>query len=216
MTPGQARAARAFLNLDMKTVCEQAPVGKRTLTEFEQGSRNISNTTLARLKSYYTVQGVVFEYADNGDGIMRLHKYDQRNSGHDLNVKPKLEYNDRFGLNEFAIEFSILESHVSKCQASLTFSRDIIYLVMSNSKLNQKQIASELKCSPAFISAVMLQKKLLSVELAAFLQDRYAIDGLQEVVVAEKKMKKLLADVKKIVESLNSEIDYIKESSAIA
>jgi len=215
MTPGQARAARAFLNLDMKTVCEQAPVGKRTLTEFERGSRAIADTTLARLKGYYLAQGIIFRSTDSSDEIIIHNQFDKINCTDDYNVRPKLEYTDLFGLSEVADEFEKLESHVSTCQASIKFSRDILYFAMSNANLNQKQIATELQCSAAFISAVLLEKKWLSADLAAAIQDKYLIDGLPEMVLAEKKIKKLLLDMQKMISSLKFEINHVKNLNSI-
>jgi len=215
MTPGQARAARAFLNLDMKTVCEQVPVGKRTLTEFERGSRAVADTTLARLKGYYLAQGVVFKSTDNGDEIIQYGNFNKKNVIDDGNVRPKLEYNDRFGFNEISGEFEKLGSDISNCRASINFSRDIIHLAMSISNLNQKQIATELKCSPAFISAILLQKKWLSNDLAINIQNKYSIDGLLAVVLAEKRLKKMLLDIEKIANNLGNEINRVKEINSI-
>ena len=215
MTPGQARAARAFLNLDMKTVCEQAPVGKRTLTEFERGSRAIADTTLARIKGYYLAQGIIFKSTDSSEDIIIHRQFDKINYTADFNVRPKLEYNDRFGLSEIANEFEKLELHVSTCQASINFSRDIVYLAMSNANLNQKQIANELQCSAAFISAVLLQKKWLSADLAVAIQNKYLINGLSEMVVAERKIKKTLFDIKKMISNLVDAINHVKTKNSI-
>jgi len=215
MTPGQARAARAFLNLDMKTVCEQAPVGKRTLTEFERGSRAVADTTLARLKGYYLAQGIVFKSTDNGNEIIQYDKFNKIDGVDDGNVRPKLEYNDNFGLNEISSEFKKLESDISNCRASINFSRDIIHLAMSISNLNQKQIAAELKCSPAFISAILLQKKWLSNDLAINIQNKYSVGGLSTLVLAEKRLIKMLFDMKKIANNLENEINHVKEFNSI-
>ncbi len=216
MTPGQARAARAFLNLDMKTVCEQAPIGKRTLTEFERGSRAIADTTLARLRGYYIAQGIGFKSTDSGDEITCRDKPNEANYDDSGNVKLKLEYDDRFGFNEIATEFNKIEVYIDGYDSYINFSRDIINAALSVAGLNQKQFASELNCSPAFVSAVLLQKKLLSVDLARKIQDKYRINGIHSMVVSEKKIKKLLADMRRISSNLVEEVKQMQQVNSIA
>lgn len=216
MTPGQARAARAFLNLDMKTVCEQAPIGKRTLTEFERGSRAIADTTLSRLKAYYIAQGIGFKSTNSGDEIACRNKPNETYYNDSGNVKLKLEYDDRFGLNEIATDFYRLGFYIDGYESSVNFSRDIVNLALSIAKLNQKQFAIELNCSPAFVSAIVLQKKLLSVDLANKIQDKYRIKGISDMVIAEKKIKKLLADMRRISADLAGEIQKMQQVNSIS
>lgn len=211
MTPAQARAARAYLNLDMKTVCAQAPVGKRTLTEFERGSRALADTTLARLKGYYIAQGIIFNLERDTNGIAKTSSYveDINNNGGD--VKTKLEYYDRFGLNDISSECEKIVSHVSACSIHVNFSRDILNYAISISNLNQKQFAIKIGRSAAFISAVMLQKKFLSSELIDIIQNEFGIDGLSEMIIAEKRIKKLLNEIHKCLSEILSEIEGVKK-----
>lgn len=210
MNPAQARAARAYLNLDMKTVCAQAPVGKRTLTEFERGLRALSDTTLARLKGYYIAQGIVFSSEEEKNGlwknINRLNEI-QRDLG---KIKRKIEYDDRFGLIDISGECENIKTHILACYKHINFSRDIINHAMYISNLNQKQFAIKIGRSPAFISAVILQKKFLSSELTDVIQREIGISGLSEMVVAEKKIKKLLKNMDEELSEALSEVELIK------
>lgn len=210
MTPAQARAARAYLNLDMKTVCAQAPVGKRTLTEFERGSRTLADTTLARLKGYYIAQGIIFSSERDTNGITINSNYVEDIKNDDNDVKTKIEYDDRFGLNDISSECINIESHILACFKYINFSRDIINYAISISNLNQKQFAVKVGRSPAFISAVILQKKLLSRELIDVIQEEFGIIGLSEMINSEKKIKKLLNDVHKNISETLIEIERIK------
>lgn len=211
MTPAQARAARAYLNLDMKTVCAQAPVGKRTLTEFERGSRALADTTLVRLKGYYIAQGIIFNSERDTNGIAKTSSYVEDINNHGGDVKTKLEYDDRFGLNDISSECAKIVSHVSACSMHVNFSRDILNYAISISNLNQKQFAIKIGRSPAFISAVILQKKFLSSELIDVIQSEFCIDGLSEVIIAEKRIKKLLNDIHKCLSETLSEIERVKK-----
>lgn len=211
MNPAQARAARAYLNLDMKTVCAQAPVGKRTLTEFERGSRALADTTLARLKGYYIAQGIIFSSERDINGITKTSSYveDINNDGGE--VKTKLEYDDRFGLNNISNECEKIISHVSACSMHINFSREILNYAISISNLNQKQFANRIGRSPAFISAVMLQKKFLSSELINVIQREFEIDGLSEMIIAEKRIKKILNEIHKGLSETLSEVERVKK-----
>lgn len=211
MTPAQARAARAYLNLDMKTVCAQAPVGKRTLTEFERGSRALADTTLARLKGYYIAQGIIFNSERDANGITKTSSYVEDINNDGGAVKTKLEYDDRFGLNNISSECANIVSHVSACFMHVNFSRDILNYAISISNLNQRQFANRISRSPAFISAVILQKKFLSSELIDVIQSEFGIDGLSEMIIFEKRIKKLLNEIHKGLSETLSEVERIKK-----
>lgn len=214
MTPAQARAARAFLNLDMKTVCEQAPIGKRTLTEFERGSRAIADTTLVRLKGYYIAQGIGFKSTISGDEV--AHHVNSNNDKYDIgNVRSKLEYYDRFKLNELEIKVGTIRFHINEFGSLINFSSDIIQLALDVSELNQKQFALELDCSPAFVSAVLLQKKSLSFELASKIQNKYPLKKISDMVLSEKKLRKLLTNMRRISEDLLGEVQKMQQANSV-
>lgn len=210
MTPEQARAARAFLNLDMKTVCSQAPVGKRTLAEFERGSRDIADTTRARLKFFYNSQGIEFKSSYDGSDVVILNHniYDGR-------VRPKMEYEDRLGISKMATEIEKLHNAILKCLESINFSRDIANLALTSAGINQKQLAAELQCSPAFISAILLQKKILSVDMAKKIESKCSSSGFAEAVLFEKCAKKRLLDMQRLVDEIVHGIDHIRKTNAI-
>lgn len=215
MTPSQARAARALLNLDMKTVCEQAPIGKRTLTEFERGSRAISDTTLVRLKGYYIAQGIGFKSTISGDEV--VHHVNSTDDKYDIgNVKLKLEYYDIFNINDIENKLSTIRFHVNELESLINFSSEIIHLALNVSELNQKKFAIELDCSPAFISAVLLQKKSLSFDLATRIQNKYSLKNISTMVLSEKKIKKLLTDMRRISEDLLGEAQKMQQANSVA
>lgn len=216
MNPAQARAARAYLNLDMKTVCAQAPVGKRTLTEFERGLRALADTTLARLKGYYIAQGIVFSSEQDKNGISKnINRVNEIQD--DLGkIKKKIEYDDRFGLIDISSEFENIKTHIAACHKHINFSRDIINYAIHISNLNQKQFAIKIGRSAAFVSAVILQKKFLSSELIDVIQREIGISGLSEMAVAEKKIKKLLKNMDEVLSEALLEIELVKNSNSKA
>lgn len=211
MTPGQARAARAFLNLDMKTVCLQALIGKRTLTEFERGSRSINDTTMARLEGFYISKGIDFKLKGNDETSAAVAYYfknfEHTNSGE---IRPKIEYEDRFNLIQIESFLHKLDAEINYISDAVIFSSRIIEWAMIRSGLNQKQLSISLNCSPAFISAIILRKKPMSVELARKIEILYGMDNLSNYVQSEKKIKMNLKDIQKAVNGIADYIERVK------
>jgi len=215
MTPEQARAARVVLNLDMKTVCNQAHIGKRTLTEFERGARTISDTTMARLKGYYNTQGVSFNSTDNGDEIIFINRFNDKSKICDANVRPKLEYNDMFHLYKISDDVANLASTILGIQSSINISRDVINLALTAAGISQKGLAAELQCSPAFISAIFLQKKYISIDLAKKVESSFGLRGMSEAVSFERNVKKLLSDMLRSSEHIGRELERFRTAISL-
>ena len=123
-----------------------------------------------------------------GSGDEVAHHVNSNNDKYDIgNVRSKLEYYDRFNLNELEIKVGTIRFHINEFGSLINFSSDIIQLALDVSELNQKQFALELDCSPAFVSAVLLQKKSLSFDLASKIQNKYPHKKISDMVLSEKK-----------------------------
>jgi transcriptional regulator with XRE-family HTH domain len=60
MTPAQCKAARALLGWSQTELAQNAGVGRSTVTEFELGSRQVSEHVLAKLQLALEDAGVEF------------------------------------------------------------------------------------------------------------------------------------------------------------
>jgi len=67
MTPAQCRAARALLSWSQTDLELTAKVARKTIADFEVGSRTPYNATLAAIRNALEAAGVEF-IAENGGG----------------------------------------------------------------------------------------------------------------------------------------------------
>lgn len=201
MTPRQARAARAMLGLDMKTVCRHANVGKRTLTEFEAGSRKISGVTEGKIKAFYISKGISFTDAENEEAvkllIIRMPKSDQVDQ-----MKSKIEYYDLFGAEEALQKICTIDKIIESLSKRPTISQLILINYMELMDLNQKEVANKLGCTASFINTIITGKKSLPILYASNIQDYFITKHIEiaKALQCEREIKnilKLLVEIQK-------------------
>lgn len=211
MTPSQARAARAMLNLDMKTVCRLAAVGKRTLTEFESGFRTISDTTKVKIKAFYISRGIEFvETADHSQVVSfkSFAAYDLENLD---SIRDKDEYIDLFGAREIDDAFRSIEDTLDKLSRYLFFSRKLLNEIMAKENINQKQLALILECSPAFISSIIVGKKLIPASMVEKLHRFYRnskID-MKIAITCERNLGASILAITKLITAAKNELNAL-------
>jgi transcriptional regulator with XRE-family HTH domain len=198
MTPRQARAARAMLGLDLKTACALASVGKRTLTEFEAGTRAISDVTEAKIKAFYISRGVSFAAQDNDREIVSIHVHGGCVEHPASKIMTKIEYIDLFEFNDVLRRINELNSIIFSLESRASISRSIIIEVMNRSGLNQNEIADRIGCSASFINAIVVGRKSLPASYSDDLQTEFSKDqfDVERALQHEKIIKKILADIK--------------------
>lgn len=157
MTPRQARAARAMLGLDMKTVCKLASVGKRTLTEFEAGARSISESTKNKIKAFYLSEGVLFPTQEGREGV-EIKSFE----GHyNKPIYEKSEYIDLFNITSINEDMLCVSKKLDQMESKISISQNILLYAQKKYGLNQKDIAQYLELSNSFISAIAVGRKLI-------------------------------------------------------
>ena len=68
MGPQQCRAARAILGWSQADLAEAALVGRRTLANFENGTKSINARTVRDIRAALETAGVIFLDADQDAG----------------------------------------------------------------------------------------------------------------------------------------------------
>lgn len=163
MTPRQARAARAILGLSLKEACQQAGIGKRTLTEFEAGTRSINTVTVAKLWSFYIGRGLSF--SDRGDDGVRI-AADANASEPASTQRPMTEslavLNPAAAITLHESLREVLKSLTSEAMVS----RAMIVYLTKHKGLQGAQIAERLGVTKSFVSAVLTGKKMLAIKHA--------------------------------------------------
>lgn len=199
MTPRQARAARAFLGLDMKTVCKLANVGKRTLTEFESGSRSIAATTEAKIKAFYIANGVSFTEPSDGEGIQVGATIEDQYNANDV-PREKFEFVDLFSVEEISSKIKIMIEIADKLQKRPTISQIIVKKMAAQSALNQKELAGIIGLSPSFMNAVFVGKKSFPSaycnKIKAIIPEHSL--AIERALHADKKIQKIQAQIKEM------------------
>ena len=193
MTPLQARAARAMLGLDMKAVCAMAEIGKRTLTEFESGTRTINTVTSGKLKAFYIANGIEFSNTSEGESVKYRSPVDQKLSTENA-IGAKFEYLDLLGIERMIDNINQMDALISSLRTDAQFTRKLFVRALEISGLNQKQLAEYLECSPAFVSAMVVDNKRISETVAGKLQPLVDRLGLNATMTswAEKRIRKEL------------------------
>jgi transcriptional regulator with XRE-family HTH domain len=195
MTPIQARAARAMLNLPIAAICEATSVGKRTLTEFEAGVRNINDGTRSKIVAFYIAHGISFQNTEQSGEAVAF-----RTSGEEIELKadgtttPIHEFADHFATDIINHELDLLRETLARLRPFSNFSREFLSLMLRRSNMNQKDLAETVGCSPAHISAIMIGKKTLSAALCNRMSDlNFTPDVHGEgVISAEREIDALL------------------------
>lgn len=209
ITPQQARAARAILNLSIKVVSRTIPLGIRTIMEFEGGIRQIKPNTSDRLEAFYVANGIVF--SRSADDVAIISYSNNPINGNycfdtDSNIKTKTESNDILGVYEFIEEVILLKKSIEKLLDSVSFSQKAMMYIISDHKLNQKALAQALGCSPAYISAILTKKKRISQAMLDKINQSY-----QEIDVKSISKMEMIA-TKRLSESKQNIIDIIESS----
>jgi transcriptional regulator with XRE-family HTH domain/plasmid maintenance system antidote protein VapI len=211
MTPNQARAARAMLNLDMKTVCELAPVGKRTLTEFEAGGRTVNDVTMSKLKAFYISRGISFGNSVDDAEAVTLRNSDAAILESASVPRAKEEYVDLFDTSEIEKVLASVSGILRELEGKVDFSRASILTIIRIARLNQKELAAILDCSPAFINAIAVGRKYIPPSMAEKLQLHLSdlrVD-IKAAVEIEKKLKSAISEMLKISASAGQAIKAI-------
>lgn len=208
MTPTQSRAARAMLNLDIKSVCKAAAIGKRTLSEFELGRRSPNASTLAKIEAFYISSGIAFE--DTGAGeLVYLRRIETYDAEYPSEIKDKLERAELFDLTTLYEAIGEVVDTLSRSDRDI--SSRLIARSLKASGVTQKELARTLGCSPAFLSAVIGRKKLLPVKMAELIADINRVDSklieklLEIEILAAAYLKRLRAggsDIRSLIEAL--------------
>lgn len=194
-----------MLGLDMKAVCVSAGMGKRTLTEFESGTRSINSVTLGKLLAFYIANGIEFSKTSEVVSVKYRNHVDQDLSV-DNGARAKLEYLDLLGIERMIDNVNHMEALISSLIMEAKFTRKLISKALAISGLNQKQLADKIECSPAFVSAMIVDNKFISETVATKLQPLVERVGLNAVVTsrAEKKIGKELERVASHISELRN------------
>lgn len=202
MTPRQARAARALLGLDLKTVCALADVGKRTLTEFEAGARAINRVTQAKIMAFYISKGISFSaHGMDGEGVSFVARNEHRDQA-STEIRNKTEYYDVFNVSGVMQRIGVLNDTIESLEQEFTISQSITLELMRRTGLNQKALADQLGCTPSFISAVVLGKKSLPLQYASDVQtilNELSGFDVARALQQERKIEKQLAGLKTLI-----------------
>jgi len=74
ITPGQCRAARAFLNIDQESLAVSANVSRNTVAFFERGARLPNLNNILAIVAALEAAGVEFIPENGGGAGVRLRK----------------------------------------------------------------------------------------------------------------------------------------------
>jgi transcriptional regulator with XRE-family HTH domain len=69
MTPGQSRAARAFLKWSLKELSSRADIAIPTISKFENGYTQPTRSTLFVLRRIFEDAGIAFIDDAEGEGV---------------------------------------------------------------------------------------------------------------------------------------------------
>jgi len=83
MTPGQCRAARAWIQISQDELAKAAKVGVSTVRDFEVGKRTPIAATLAAMKAALEAWGVRFVNSDDSDSLGVLYSEPEKDAAAD-------------------------------------------------------------------------------------------------------------------------------------
>jgi len=215
MTPRQARAARAMLNLNIKSVCQLANVGIRTLTEFEAGKRTLNQVTETTIIAFYISQGIVFDRTADGDEIVRTRLVLHQSSAAPYPA-PKVELFDYLAINKLVDHLNLIADKLDFAAVQINYSSALLIRSMIMLDLNQRELAQKLRCSQNFISLIIAGKKRISPAIAeglASLNGCPASD-LVKFIGAEKSFLKQLRHAVRIISEVRSDANSMLKIQA--
>lgn len=196
MNPNQSRAARAMLKFSIDHVCKNAPIGKRTLVEFEAGSRKLNSVTYSNLKSFYLMNGIYFENKENYVTVKcQTEKLE-------MPIDPirnalVIEYPSYLKISELSENIDLILEKSDASLLLLPISTKLIISTMKLKNVNQKYMADKLGCSLAFFNAVILGQKKLPVRMATVVETVLGIElDLASIILTESKLDKLFNEIK--------------------
>ena len=210
MTPRQSRAARALLDLSIRSVCEHADIGLRTLTEFEAGKRTLNHVTEAKLLAFYQCMNILMIRTAAGNETVTLQAVDHLQQEHRA-LKQDPDLPTGLGIEQLCQELDQAEASVSQLCRHVDFSARLLKNSMRVSGLNQKQLAAQVGCSPAFVNLILAGKKRLSPALADALAALTGASGeqLRQALGFETRAKRQLASVNKILRGIRDDAGRI-------
>jgi len=203
MTPRQSRAARALLGLDLRSACVMSDIGKRTLTEFEAGSRSLNSVTEAKLKGFYITKGIIFENNPDVETVaIRMNAYEDRLL---YASEDKIEYFDILDTHRSLNILAEIRDSLVKIDKMNNISQSIILYMTNNWSFSRKSIASIFSSTPSFISAITLGKKNIPLNRAPVIQPYF--EDILDVAAAlryEIQIKKNIASMQQCLDESTS------------
>ncbi|WP_291828548.1 helix-turn-helix transcriptional regulator [Bosea sp. (in: a-proteobacteria)] len=182
-----------MLGLDLKEVCGLASVGKRTLTEYESGKRNISIATKSKLEAFYISQGIFFTL-DDGEGV-KFTRSAKSTEGATVPVRPKQEYLDVIHCHDELDQYGKISALIDNSSKGSDISKKIAAFALLRSGLSQKEISNNLGLSIQFFNSILSGKKTIPAQRWQQLQryfphefDGVSILKLERDLIRNKKM----------------------------
>ncbi len=148
-----------MLGLDLKEVCGLASVGKRTLTEYESGKRNISIATKLKLEAFYVSQGIFFTL-DDGEGV-KFTRSAKLTEAAAMPLRPKQEYLEVIRCYDELEQYEKISTLIDKCSKGSDISKKIAAFALLRSGLSQKEISNNLGLSIQFFNSIIAGKKTI-------------------------------------------------------
>lgn len=199
-----------MLKLDMKAVCKLAQIGRRTLTEFEAGGRNLSSSTAVKLEAFYISKGIYFSNNDLDEYVKFSASSNISEIVEDV-VLDKVEYLDILKIYECTEVLYNIKEGLEKLDIKTDFSKESLLRELRTRGGNQKEMAILLECSPAFISAIVTGKKKMSATISRNLNKitNNNLFDLDFAYLAERKIKSSIKSAVLAIESIEAEIELI-------
>lgn len=182
MTPNQSKAARVLLDMSIDYVCKNAPVGRRTILEFESGSRKLNRETLSRIKTFYLINGVTIEEEDEFITV-KLKRNNVEVEKSPVFSEPVLEYPNYTRIDVLISDIDDVSGRVVNMKLSLPISSELILNYLKSNNISQKEFASQLGCSLAFLNSVVNKKKFLPRKMAVYMDGRSMFPYKMEKIV---------------------------------
>ena len=74
ITPGQCKAARAFLGWSQNELADKTRVVQKTITDFERGATNPQRRIIEDIEEIFVNAGIKFENDSEGQGVKLINK----------------------------------------------------------------------------------------------------------------------------------------------
>lgn len=198
-----------MLALDLKTAAAQIGVAKRTLTEFESGIRTLNVVTADKIEGFYRSMGVMFGRFTQGDDAVSYLSRPEPLLEPDV-IKPKVETANLIDIHSAVETLTDITNRLNQLQDLSLISRNVLRSIVSDLGVERVEIATRLGVTPSFVSAILMGQKLLPVSHAEAIREILNLENpIQDALQSERRIKRLLAAIRKLVDEANSEIKSI-------